>query len=189
MCRIARCSNNQQGCAPKRPTWRLKCLGRKSTHSERRMRECRFCGGNMPGASGSNRGSRRVAFVCGFEVRAFAVAVGAVGQILAAHAGSAPTASAPSFADFRLGASDNLIDENFILRQPFLVGGASHDAFHEAPDVAAFGAFARPLREDAGKGEWTIGSNYVAHVGARQWEVQAKYVSPSGIGLGGGLVD
>lgn len=117
------------------------------------------------------------------------VLVGVLGQAVAAHAGSESDASAPGFADFRLGISENRVDGNLILRRPFLVAGASYDAIDGAPDVTGFGALARAAVGEAGTGEWVLGGNYLASADSRQWEIQAKYITPGGFGLGAGLID
>lgn len=119
--------------------------------------------------------------------RALLTAVGLVGQLLATPAEGGANGSAPGFADLRLGVADGMIDGNFILRQPLFVGGASCDALDGAPDTVAIGGFARHTVDADGLGELVLGGNYVSSGESRQWEAQAGYVAPGGIGLGAGV--
>jgi hypothetical protein len=119
--------------------------------------------------------------------RALPALVGASILAFTVEAGAASVA-APSFAALRLGVADGLVDGNFTLRQPLLFGGASHDSIRSAPDVVALGFFARPWGEAPDKGEFLLGGNYVAPAGDEQWELQAKYVAPGGIGAGAGYL-
>lgn len=124
---------------------------------------------------------------CAIRMRALLVIAGFVGPIAAVGAASELNASAPRFADFWLGVANEAIDGNLIVRQPTLVGGVSYDALDGAPDVAAFGAVARPVNDPSGRGEFAFGGNYLANADIRQWEVQAKYVAAGGIGMGAGF--
>ena len=121
------------------------------------------------------------------RARALLVIAGFAGPIVVVEAAGEPTAPAPRFADFRLGVANDAVDGNFILRQPFLVGGVSYDALDGAADVAAFGAVVRPVADPSGRGELAFGANYLASADFRQWEAQAKYVASSGFGMGAGF--
>jgi hypothetical protein len=120
-------------------------------------------------------------------MRALLVIAGFVGPIAAVGAAGELDTPASRLADFWLGVANDAIDGNFILRQPTLVGGVSYDAPDGAPDVAAFGAVARPVNDPSGRGEFAFGGNYLANADFDQWEVQAKCVSAGGIGMGAGF--
>jgi len=122
-------------------------------------------------------------------LRVLLAIVGLASPIAAADAEAVAHAPAARFADLRLGLAHELIDGNLILRQPFLVGGVSFDAAEREPDVSAFGAFARAGWDPPAQGELVFGGNYVEAADSRQWEVQARYVAPGGLGMGAGYAD
>lgn len=117
-----------------------------------------------------------------------AIALIALGQIVVAQTATAANAS-QGFADYRLGVSESLIDGNVILRRPFFVVGASYEAWRESSEAAGFGGLVRPSLEPTGGGEFILGGNYFSRAGTRQWEVQAKFIAPNGLGFSAGFVE
>jgi hypothetical protein len=128
-------------------------------------------------------------FLCGVAGSAGAPAEETQGPSFGNGLSSESPLLKPGKLDYLYRAGEDFQSHNAFLWSPIFKGGAGNIALEEgAPDTNYAGAYARPLQFAPALGELIIGALGTETDGREDYEVQAEYRFPFGLGLGGGTV-
>lgn len=95
---------------------------------------------------------------------------------------------APGKIDSIVRAGEREDTLNLMWWTPFVKGGLRVTEPAAGSSTRGFGVFVRPLLANGSKDDLIVGAHVVTAAGRTDWEAQAEYRLPSGIGFGGGVV-